>query len=63
MRVLLERAEPQESLVVERYRVIIDVTITAEEHRIERVTCTSDLLWTTVAGVLRDAADQLEEGI
>lgn len=58
--VLLERPVPQENDITEKYQIIVDVAITDEEHWIQRVWCSTDLLLTTVAETLRTAAEELD---
>lgn len=47
----------------ERYRIEITVALTDIEHIIRHVACSADLLGSTVAEVLRDAADQIDKEI
>jgi hypothetical protein len=60
--VLLERPVPPEKKndITEKYQVVIDVAVTDEDHWIQRVWCSTDLLLTTVAETLRTAAEELD---
>ncbi len=53
-----------EGYLEEKYRVVIDVTLTNYEHHIDKVWCSIDYLeWSTMAEILRGVADLLEKDL